>query len=91
MFTGNRYRIQKNSEYLIHHQMTNFIQTVLKAIDKRNQNIIRSILEGAPPQNISEAEEKTRTFYRSCIKEREPIVSDDLINLQVISTRNVML
>jgi len=55
-----------------------------RAIDKRNQNIIRSILEGPPPQNISEAEEKTRTFYRSCIKEREPIVTDDLINLQAV-------
>eukprot|EP00090_Calanus_glacialis_P001950 TRINITY_DN11456_c0_g1_i3.p1 TRINITY_DN11456_c0_g1~~TRINITY_DN11456_c0_g1_i3.p1 ORF type:complete len:946 (-),score=146.68 TRINITY_DN11456_c0_g1_i3:85-2922(-) len=55
-----------------------------QAIDKRNQNIIRSILEGAPPQNISEAEEKTRTFYTSCIKEREPIVSDDLVNLQAV-------
>jgi len=55
-----------------------------QAIDKRNQNIIRSILEGPPPQNISEAEEKTRTFYRSCIKEREPIVTDDLINLQAV-------
>eukprot|EP00092_Neocalanus_flemingeri_P023165 GFUD01025119.1.p1 GENE.GFUD01025119.1~~GFUD01025119.1.p1 ORF type:complete len:953 (-),score=164.55 GFUD01025119.1:486-3344(-) len=55
-----------------------------QAIDKRNQNIIRSILEGAPPLNVSEAETKARTFYKSCVKEREPIVSDDLVNLQAV-------
>ena len=29
-----------------------------QAIDKRNQNIIRSVLESAPPVNVSHAEEK---------------------------------
>ena len=31
-----------------------------QAIDKRNQNIIRSILESPPPANVSHAEEKVR-------------------------------
>ena len=54
-----------------------------QAIDKRNQNIIRSILQSAPPANLSQAEEKARTFYKSCVAERETVVSEDLINLQV--------
>ena len=51
----------------------------LQGIDKRNQNIIRSVLESPPPANVSHAEEKVgrkgvdgsskiivqaRTFYR---------------------------
>ena len=30
----------------------------LQGIDKRNQNIIRSVLESPPPANVSHAEEK---------------------------------
>ena len=30
----------------------------LQGIDKRNQNIIRSVLESPPPVNVSHAEEK---------------------------------
>ena len=54
-----------------------------QAIDKRNQNIISSILGETKPGNCSQAEEKARTFYKSCIKERDIIVSEDLVNLQV--------
>ena len=54
-----------------------------QAIDKRNQNIISSILGAAPPENCSRAEEKARTFYKSCIAERDTLVSEDLVNLQV--------
>ena len=59
----------------------------IQAIDKRNQNIISSILGETKPGNCSQAEEKARTFYKSCIKERDIIVSEDLVNLQV----NIML
>ena len=55
----------------------------VQAIDKRNQNIISSILGSPPPENCSRAEEKARTFYKSCIAERDTLVSEDLINLQV--------
>ena len=55
----------------------------IQAIDKRNQNIISSILGETEPGNCSQAEEKARTFYKSCIKERDIIVSEDLVNLQV--------
>ena len=55
----------------------------IQAIDKRNQNIISSILGETKPGNCSQAEEKARTFYKSCIKERDIIVSEDLVNLQV--------
>ena len=56
----------------------------IQAIDKRNQNIISSILGETKPGNCSQAEEKARTFYKSCIKERDIIVSEDLVNLQVM-------
>ena len=55
----------------------------MQAIDKRNQNIISSILGAPAPDNCSRAEEKARTFYKSCAAERETIVSEDLVNLQV--------
>ena len=67
-----------------------------QAIDKRNQNIIRSILESPPPANVSHAEEKVggldgclhycqaRTFYQSCVRERETTAPEDLLNLQAV-------
>ena len=70
-----------------------------QAIDKRNQNIIRSVLESAPPANVSHAEEKVgwgrvglmftlcrqaRTFYQSCVRERETTAPEDLLNLQAV-------
>jgi len=55
-----------------------------QAIDKRNQNIIRSVLEAAPPANVSEAEEKARTFYHSCMRERESSAPEDLLTLQAV-------
>jgi len=55
-----------------------------QAIDKRNQNIIRSVLESPPPANVSHAEEKARTFYQSCVRERETTAPEDLLNLQAV-------
>merc|ERR1719458_2417007 len=50
-----------------------------QAIDKRNQNIIRSVLEAPPPADVSHAEEKARTFYQSCVREeRETTAPEDL-------------
>ena len=60
-----------------------FLPRTFQAIDKRNQNIISSILGDSPPENCSHAEMKARTFYQSCIAERETVVSEDLVNLQV--------
>ena len=62
----------------------------IQAIDKRNQNIISSILGETEPGNCSQAEEKARTFYKSCIKERDIIVSEDLVNLQVNNGKTVV-
>ena len=68
----------------------------LQAIDKRNQNIIRSVLEAPPPANVSHAEEKVgglgwtdvyfqaRMFYQSCVRERETTAPEDLLNLQAV-------
>ena len=70
----------------------------LQGIDKRNQNIIRSVLESPPPANVSHAEEKVgrkgvdgsskilqaRTFYQSCVRERETTAPADLFNLQKV-------
>ena len=67
--------------------------THVQAIDKRNQNIIRSVLESAPPANVSEAEQKVRreavslqarTFYHSCMRERESSAPEDLLTLQAV-------
>ena len=45
-----------------------FQRTYVQALDKRNQNIIQSILESPSPVNVSAAEEKARTFYRETAK-----------------------
>merc|ERR1719500_2682122 len=55
-----------------------------QAIDKRNQNIIRSVLEAPPSANVSHAEEKARMFYQSCVRERETTAPEDLVNLQAV-------
>jgi hypothetical protein len=44
------------------------VPNCVQALDKRNQNIIQSILESPSPVNVSSAEEKARTFYRETAK-----------------------
>jgi hypothetical protein len=45
-----------------------YAEYALQALDKRNQNIIQSILESPSPANVSSAEDKARTFYRETAK-----------------------
>jgi len=63
---------------------TNINTDRFQAIDKRNQNILHSILQQESQANVSVAEEKAKLFYSSCVVDRQGVMAEDLNNLQMV-------